>query len=174
MPAIFACNNAGYFARAGVEILESLGVSCISFGSECGDIGKLRALAEVMDARQAEIEEAVRAACKDGCSYPRARAEVLSEMLEREAVEVLSERNPASEVTEILNQPNNVLSLEYLRCMRRAQPLTIKRLGAGYNDSELKTEFSSAAGIRNSIYSAGCDLDASVSQAMCQNPHTES
>ena len=174
MPAIFACNNAGYFARAGVEILESLGVSCISFGSECGDIGKLKALADVMDARQAEIEEAVRAACKDGCSYPRARAEVLSEMLKREAVEVLSERKLrqnvvevpsqqilASEVTEILSQPNNVLALEYLRCMRRAQPLTIKRLGAGYNDSELKTEFASAAGIRNSIYSADCDLDAS-------------
>ncbi len=153
MPAIFACNNAGYFARAGVEILESLGVSCISFGSECGDIEKLRALAAVMDARQAEIEEAVRAACKDGCSYPRARAEVLSEMLGGESgnilrqtnfgsnvADVLSEPILAGEVTEILSQPNNVLALEYLRCMRRAQPLTVKRLGAGYNDSELKTK----------------------------------
>ena len=207
MPAIFACNNAGYFARAGVEILESLGVSCISFGSECGDIGKLRALAEVMDARQAEIEEAVRAACKDGCSYPRARAEVLSEMLGGETVEVPSERNLgrnvadvlsepilAGEVTEILSKPNNVLALEYLRCMRRAQPLTIKRLGAGYNDARLAADdeacesgaaeapwgeaagsclgckepaagepgkFASAAGVRNSIYSTGCDLEAS-------------
>ncbi len=161
MPAIFACNNAGYFARAGVEILESLGVSCISFGSECGDIEKLKALAGVMDARQAEIEEAVRAACKDGCSYPRARAEVLSEMLGGETSQVLSQPNLAGEVSEILSQPNNVLALEYLRCMRSAQPLTVKRLGAGYNDAGLAASFASAAGIRNSIYLAACNIEDS-------------
>ena len=60
MPAIFACNNAGYFARGGVEILEALGVSTISFGSELGNMDEIARIARVMADNEEIIENAVK------------------------------------------------------------------------------------------------------------------
>ena len=71
MPTLFASGNAGYFAKGGVEILENLGVSYISFGSEAGNMTKLLRISREMQAHKQEINEAVRAAVKEGQAYPR-------------------------------------------------------------------------------------------------------
>ncbi len=45
LPFPFSSLGAGYFAGAGVSVLARLGADTVAFGSECGDIGKLAALA---------------------------------------------------------------------------------------------------------------------------------
>ncbi len=138
MPSVFACNNAGYFGAKGVEILENLGVDYISFGSESGDLALLKEVAAAMKSREKEIEEAVKNLLKDGFSYPRARQKVLENILDKEKIAVLE-------------SPNNLLALEYLKNMEHAQPITVERKGAGYLDLTAKEGIASATGLREMV-----------------------
>ncbi len=138
MPAVFACNNAGYFAKGGVEILEALGVSTISFGSELGNMEELKAIARAMADNEEIIENAVKEAVKGGQAYPRARHEAL--------VSILGEEAAAH-----LDNPNNILAFEYLRHMTKAEPMTVKRMGSGYHDQQADSPLASATAIRRAI-----------------------
>ena len=49
LPVLFSCGSAELFARGAVSIFNSLGcISCLCFGSECGDIKKLNRLARIL------------------------------------------------------------------------------------------------------------------------------
>lgn len=150
IPFIFACNNAGYFAKGGVEILEALGVDAISFGSESGNINELKKISREIRLHDTEIQTAVRAAVKDGQAYPRARAEVLRQLL-------------GDDTADVIESPNNLLALEYLRFIQNAEPVTVKRHGSGYHDSEPKGNMASATGIRKMLTEGG-DISRLVSE----------
>ena len=49
LPFPYSSSSAEFFALAGVRILENAGVDAICFGSECGDIDKLRKAANVCE-----------------------------------------------------------------------------------------------------------------------------
>ena len=55
----------------------------------------------------------------------------------------------------ILEHPNNILAIEYLKALRKLNsniiPLTIPRQGAGYHDPQLQEHYSSASAIRTQI-----------------------
>ena len=138
MPFLFACNNAGYFARGGVEILENLGCDYISFGSESGNIALLQKISRETEAHRSEMEEAVKVGVKKGLPYPKARHEAATALL-------------GEEVSEVLSTPNNLLALEYLRYMKSAKPITVKRQGSGYHELTAKDDMASATGIRKMI-----------------------
>ena len=140
MPVIYSCNSAGYFAASGVEILENLGVDFISFGSEAGDIRNLKEQAAFLSEWQNEIEQAVKMAVKQGLTYPRARQEVLEKM-----------GTDGAKAAAFLKDPNNILALEYLRHMKKAEGVTIKREGPGYNEEKALGTFAPASYIRNCI-----------------------
>nr|MCR5181920.1 nucleotidyltransferase family protein [Clostridia bacterium] len=116
MPLLFALNNSGEFARAGVGILEDLGADYISFGSECGDLAALQEAAFRRDLMTEEDDARIRDLVREGYSYPRALQTVLRE------AEPLG--------------PNDNLACEYLRNMKTARPVVIKREGAGYSDTD--------------------------------------
>ena len=138
MPVIFACNNAGYFARGGVEILEALGVSTISFGSELGNMDEIIRIARAMMENEEIIENKVKQAVKTGLAYPRARQEALISIL-------------GHETAAHLETPNNILAFEYLQNMNKANPMTIRRQGAGYHDLNADQMFASATAIRQAL-----------------------
>ena len=138
MPVVFACSNAGYFAQGGVEILEALGVSTISFGSELGNMDEISRIARAMDENKEIIENSIKEAVKAGLAYPRARHEAL--------VSILGEESAAH-----LDNPNNILAFEYLRAIKKAQPMTVKRQGAGYHDHQADMPLASATAIRRAI-----------------------
>ena len=148
MPVIFACNNAGYFAHGGVEILEALGVSTISFGSELGNMDEISRIARAMDENKEIIENLIKGSVKAGLAYPRARHEALVSLLGEEAAEHL-------------DNPNNILAFEYIRAMKKAKPMTVKRLGAGYHDQHSDIPMASATAIRRAI-SEGREIFQSV------------
>ena len=53
----------------------------------------------------------------------------------------------------ILDTPNNILAVEYIRELKNSSskisPVTIRRMGAGYNDTDIKEEIPSASAIRS-------------------------
>mgnify|MGYP003375593247 FL=1 len=121
IPTVFACNSAHNFAKAGVEILENLGVDFISFGSESGNIDELKEIARAMEENSEYIEEFISKNIKKGLSYPKARREALACLL-------------GEEKAGILDSPNNILAIEYIGELSKAEPVTVKRTGPGYND----------------------------------------
>jgi predicted nucleotidyltransferase len=155
LPFAFACNSAPHFAVGAVQTLDALGVvDSLCFGSEAGDLARLNKVATVLVERQEEIESLTAARLRDGVNYPVARSEVLVGLLP----EV-----PA----EILNSPNNILGIEYLKALcstnSRIEPSTIKRLGAGYHDTDVTAQIASATGIRRMI-AAGEEIECLLPQ----------
>jgi len=134
LPAVFACNSAPYFAEGAVEILENLDVDYISFGSESGNIDELNAIAREITENE-EIENIIKDKVKEGVSYPRARREAAAELL-------------GEEKAQLLDTPNNILAIEYLKAMKKAKPVTVCRKGPGYHDLESEETLASATAIR--------------------------
>ena len=131
IPVIYAVNNAGYFAKGGVEILEALGAEYIAFGSETADV---EALLEACDRREKlnnDQEQRLKAFIKEGYSYPRALAEVLGE-----------DEGPG---------PNDLLAVEYIRRMTKAEPLAIQRKGPSHGDLLEEEDLASATLIRKRL-----------------------
>lgn len=80
LPVSFATASAERFARGGVEALLAAGVvDTLCFGSECGEVTKLRAMADALEG------EAFSAALRDGCAsglpFAAARARALEQVM---------------------------------------------------------------------------------------------
>jgi predicted nucleotidyltransferase len=146
LPFAFACNSAPHFAIGAVQSLEAFGVvDSLCFGSEAGDLAQLDRVASVLIDKQEEIENQTAARLRDGVNYPSARSSVLAGFL--------PDTSP-----DILTSPNNILGIEYLKALRsagsRIVPYTIKRLGAGYHDTDVTARVASATGIRKLVAEA--------------------
>jgi len=147
LPFVYACNNAEYFAKGAVQILD--GISCvdtISFGSESGDINKLQNAADAILHESDEFKRVMTESLAKGNSYPKARAEAVKLTMGKEEAEMLS-------------QPNNILAVEYLKELSLLKSkivlMTIERKGQGDNSTILADDFASATGIRKSLETTG-------------------
>lgn len=139
LPLPWALSSAEGFARGAVGLLDSIGqLSHLSFGSECGDIDL------ITDTAMALIDPAMNAAVKaelgGGISYAAARQEAL--------------RKRDGRLAAILDTPNNILAVEYVKAIyqegARLEPMTVKRYGAGH-DAEGTGGPKSAAEIRHRL-----------------------
>lgn len=131
LPVVYSAQSAQRFATGAVKLLEKLGVvNYLSFGSECGDINKLRECADIIysDKFANLLEEKL----KTGISYPMARTQVLLEHF------------PQIDES-LIDSPNNILSIEYINALNRIkskiEPKTLKR----------NFDFTSATAIREKI-----------------------
>ncbi len=145
LPVPYACASAEYFAAGAVALLDRLGVAdCLCFGRECGDMAILSEIADVLMSESDEFKNALRFYLKEGHSYPKARNHALCV-----AAPQLTEH------MDVLNYPNNILALEYLKALRRRKssikPYTVARHVSGYHDTGLNASYSSALAIRESI-----------------------
>lgn len=150
LPSAFSCASAEYFASGAVSILHSLGiVDCLSFGSEEGGIEALETAAEILAFENDEFREKLKDGLNKGLSFAVSRQEALKAILESKTVQ------DAGNAAEAISQPNNILGIEYLKALKRfkssIKPVTIKRLGQGYNSLERDSSFSSATAIRHHI-----------------------
>jgi predicted nucleotidyltransferase len=134
LPFPWCCASAEYFADAGVSIADRLGPGELCFGSESGDIDELTEVAS----RLSELEA-------DGFfTTARSRAAAY-------------EKKYGQGSSHLLRGSNNILAIEYLRAIRRRgaalEPVTIKRIGAEYNNREVSLDnFASATAIRHLLY----------------------
>lgn len=144
LPVRYATGSAESFASGAITLLHNLGVvDAICFGSECGDIQIMQEIAQVLVEEPAEYISFLRQALQDGDSYPSARAHALGLYTGKQ------------HYCDILNQPNNILGIEYLKALIQLSspiiPFTIQRQGAGYHDEELSDSYSSASAIRQHL-----------------------
>ena len=140
LPLPWAISSAEGFARGGVGMLGALGcVTHISFGSECGELERLRAAAEVLlDPR---MDELIRAELQSGAPYAAARQRA-------------AERLAGAQLRE-LSEPNNLLGVEYLKAIAQQDlditPITVLRTGAAHDAAGDGESHPSAAQLRDAL-----------------------
>lgn len=149
LPLRFGISSAGDFALGGVLALEALGVSHICFGSECGELAPLTEAASVLHKEPEEFRTALSSLLRQGLSYPAARAQALTQISGIDGT--------------ILNQPNNILGIEYCLAILKTGssliPVTIRRKGQGYHDTGISAKedsdssvYPSATALRQHIF----------------------
>ncbi len=151
LPVCYATGSAEYFALGAVSLLDRLGVvDSICFGSECGDLSSLQKLADILYEEPGSYRDFLKEHLKNGVSFPAARQKAVAHYTGRDRL------------SSLLNDPNNILAIEYLKALRRLnssiKPYTIRRQGAGYHDSTLNPEYSSASAIRSLLAHSGSSL----------------
>ena len=138
LPAVYSLSSAEGFAKGAVGILSACNtVNSLWFGSECGDIEKLSQSAKILNEESPEFKKVLSEELEKGLSFPKARQIALEAQLGKKSV---------------LDMPNNILGTEYIRELNRLNspitPVTIKRIGAGYNDTRTDSSVPSASSIR--------------------------
>ena len=142
LPLPWAVSGAETFAAGGVSIANALGcVNQLSFGSECGDITALSAIADIL--RTEQFSQALQTQLQKGVSFASAR---------QEAMRTLTNNETAS----LLEHPNNILAIAYCNALKDTnsdiEPFTVKRIGASHHDTELPPKkIASASQIRRMI-----------------------
>jgi len=142
LPVVYALSSAEYFAYAAVKVLDSTGsVNFLSFGSECGKMDDLKQIAELLTEEPEVFKTLLKDYLNTGLSFPAARQEALSRIF--------------PEVGHILDSPNNILGIEYLKAIyklnSKINPFTIVRKGGSYRDTDTSSSVPGATAIRNRI-----------------------
>lgn len=148
LPVAFATASAERFAHYAVSSLhESRLVDTLSFGSECGNLSLLDEIATLLAAPSAALDTHIRTYLKEGLSFPRAR--------EKAILDQLATSKEAGQLAMLLQNPNNILGIEYLKALKRLNssitPFTVKRTGTGYHDTHSHEGIASATAIRKQI-----------------------
>lgn len=150
LPVGYATGSAEQFAYGAISILQKLGcIDALCFGSECGSIGELSEVADILSNESDEFKTVLQQQLKTGLPFPLARQRALEQLY------------PEKAFGELLGQPNNILGIEYLKALKRLKssirPVTLKRQDSAYHDTALSDTFSSASAIRASIEKGALD-----------------
>lgn len=125
LPFPYSAGGAEFFATAGVDILNRLGIDTVAFGSETGNVEKLREVA------------------------------VRSELFVPSANKSIGTAEDYFSSLGKDYAPNDILGIEYLKAGRKIAPdvefVTVKREGAGYHGEAEKGAYPSATEIRRAI-----------------------
>lgn len=149
LPVCFATGSAEFFAMGAIALLDSLGcVDSICFGSECGASEILGKIAKILSEEPDDYKKALQNALRKGMSFPQARQHALQEYF-------INNHFDANALADVLSQPNNILGIEYMKALYQRnssmKAYSIRRIGAGYHESELTEKYSSASAIRQSL-----------------------
>ena len=138
LPVPFAVATAEVFARGGVEVLEALGcVDALCFGAESDSLEKLDAAAKAVT--DPKVDELLRQELAGGVSYPTARGFAVRSVY-------------GDDAADILEGPNNILAVEYLKELHRRNSTMavepMKRVGNTHDALTATDEFASASMLR--------------------------
>ncbi|MBR1653828.1 MAG: nucleotidyltransferase [Clostridia bacterium] len=145
LPTIYSVSSAESFAQGAVKILENLGiVDTISFGTETDDFAALNNIATIISDEPKEYVAMLKEELKQGVSFPKAREQALIKYL-----------NDDVRYKNILNNPNNILAVEYLKALKQLKskitPIAVKREKVYYNDNHIVDDLASATAIRRML-----------------------
>ncbi|MBE5923493.1 MAG: nucleotidyltransferase family protein [Lachnospiraceae bacterium] len=143
-PPMFSSASSEHFAAAGVLMLAKTGViDTLCFGAECDDLHLLSDIADIFINEPDAYKTSLKTALSNGLSFPKARAFALKECY------------PDCNYESIINQPNNILAIEYIKTIKRyalpITPVVIKRTTSNYNDLSLESPICSASALRNDV-----------------------
>lgn len=160
LPVLWATASAEYFAHGGVALLQNTGVvTHLGFGAETDDLTLLHTVSSILKEEPKTYTTALRQSLRQGNSYPTARKEAL----------LAAFSNPHNvSVENVLELPNNILALEYLKFLpSEITPVLIQRKGAGYHDTSMDSPLPSASAIRSALSCANTsEVSSSLRTAM--------
>ncbi|MDE7298198.1 MAG: nucleotidyltransferase family protein [Lachnospiraceae bacterium] len=142
LPVFCAAASAEFFAEGAVRLLADLGADSFVFGCEpavCENFSSLALpLAELLLDEPPAYRTALRSGLASGLTFPAARRRAVSGLIPESAP--------------LLDSPNSLLGLEYVRACRKRKlplrPIAVERVGRGYHEtsSALRGFFSEASG----------------------------
>ena len=144
IPSYFSSASSEYFARAGLFTLAKTGiVDTLCFGAENDDINILEEIAGILINESDNYKLELKRNLSEGSSFPKARSKALKTCF------------PDKCYSDILNYPNNILAIEYIKAIKQFNlpitPYVIKRSGSAYNDPSIDSNMCSATAIRNAM-----------------------
>lgn len=144
MPTLWATASAEYFASGGVNTLAATGVvTHLGFGAESNSLEQLKDITTILKAEPEVYRKVLSNSIRSGNPFPVARRNALTTALPQ---------IPPTDLDAILNAPNNILAIEYLKALPpHIEPVLIPRKGAGYHDATIDTEYPSASAIREAL-----------------------
>lgn len=156
LPVCYACASAPYFAAGAIALLDRLGVTdTIGFGSECGQIPALQSAAEILTKEPEEYKNKLKEYLKSGLSYPASQQRAFYNYFLQTHPFDTEEAFSEEDIFHLLSSPNNLLGIEYCKALltrnSSIKPITLRRLGGGYMDSDLQSINSSALAIRTAL-----------------------
>ena len=146
-PTLFSTASAEVFATSAVNLLNQLGcVEYLCFGTELGTLEPLNMIADVLNREPRDFSEDIRAMIHTGMNYPAARSMALENYFS----------GRIDNLSTILESPNNILGIEYLRALKRLgshmKPFTIRRWATEYHGHTTYEDVASATALRNMLY----------------------
>ena len=145
LPTVYSVSSAENFASGAVKILDSLKiVDSIAFGAEASDLATLNNIANVLFQEPRGYTNILTHELQKGISFPSARENA-----------ILMYLNDIKRYANVLNSPNNILAIEYLKALKTQKsnmnPIMVKRSKVYYNDDRIVDDFASATAIRKLI-----------------------
>ena len=145
LPTVYSISSAENFASGAVKILDSLKIiDSIAFGAEASDLATLNNIANVLYTEPRGYTNILTHELQKGISFPSARENA-----------ILMYLNDIKRYANILNSPNNILAIEYLKALKTQKsnmnPIMVKRSKVYYNDDRIVDDFASATAIRKLI-----------------------
>lgn len=145
LPVCYSMSTAQNFALGAVSILAEMGCDTIIFGSECGDIEKLKQAANILNTN--EFSENLKEFLKTGVTFAAAR---------QQAAEKCGLEG------DILNGANNNLAIEYiiaaLKLNKTFNFKTVERKGALHDSKDTHKDFVSASLLREKLLDGDKDF----------------
>jgi len=142
LPTYYAVNNAENFSKYSMDIFNALNVSYISFGAETDNIKILNNIANILINEPDEYKSILKKELNKGTLFAKASEIAILSTLKDESY------------NNILNNPNNILAIEYLKAITRTNsniiPHAIKRTN-DYLDTKINTNICSATAIRTAL-----------------------
>lgn len=149
LPVVYSCQSAEIFSYGAVELLEKMGIiDHLVFGSEWSNLEQLKGVAKILAFEPKSYQDFLRKELKRGHSFPIARMHALEKYIATEGSLMMN-------IKTILQQPNSILGIEYIKWLFRLKskiiPKIVPRMGSNYHDKEIHNSFASATAIRNQI-----------------------
>ena len=146
LPFPYSSLSAEQFARAGVCILDAVGVDTLSFGSECGDADKLTRAAKVISSKAFTERFSLLQKSNSGS------AAAFFEAFEQVSGDKADFKS------------NDLLGISYIRAINELEAqmklFVIKRQGGGYTDTSVDGAMPSAMAIRRLLIEDQSDRNA--------------
>lgn len=140
LPVLWTVRDAEHYALGAVSLLSKLGVTDLAFGAETADESLLLRAAAMLENPSPAFSNLLKEKLSSGAGYPAALSGAFSSVF--------------PEAEGLLDRPNNILAVCYLRAVLRLnltlRPVIIPRAGS-YHATAIDPVFPSASAIRDSL-----------------------
>ena len=140
LPACWTLRDAEHYALGAASMLSRLGATHLAFGAETADPDLLGRAAYLLEDPPPRFNEILKETLSVGTGWPAAVSAALAGVF--------------PEARGLLDKPNNILAVCYLRAVRRLalslQPVVICRAGS-YHDASVSPESPSASALREAL-----------------------